>query len=293
MKHSHFAVPRTFLPFLALALAGLLASCNQSPATGEGADADTPATATTPSAEALAAAASAAAAEGATVPADAAAPERAPVPDPATNAAAAEQAASSLTPGVDYELVRGGQPYEPLNGKIEVVEVFNYICPACARFEPTFSAWKARAPADVRVTYVGADFNEQWSPYARAFFVADSLGIVDQSHTAMFHAIHLEQSLPGEGKKPDEAAVAAFYAKFGADPKRFLADMHSFSTEAKIKRARQFMIRTGVGGTPTLVVNGKYRVRGRTYEDMLRITDQLVQIERAQMEPAAMTQGAP
>lgn len=286
MKHS--AVSRSFLPFLALALAGLLASCNQTPATGEGADADTSAAATTPSAEALAAAASAAAAEGATVPADAAAPERAPVPDPATNAAAAEQAASSLTPGVDYELVRGGQPYEPLNGKIEVVEVFNYICPACARFEPTFSAWKARVPADVRVTYVGADFNEQWSPYARAFFVADSLGIVDQSHTAMFHAIHLEQSLPGEGKKPDEAAVAAFYAKYGADPKRFLADMRSFSTEAKLKRARQFMIRTGVGGTPTLVVNGKYRVRGRTYEDMLRITDQLIQIERA-----AMAQGAP
>src|SRR5690606_35938596 len=117
MKHS--AVSRSFLPFLALALAGLLASCTQTPATGEGA------AATTPSAEALAAAASAAAAEGATVPADAAAPERAPVPDPATNAAAAEQAASSLTPGVDYELVRGGQPYEPLNGKIEVVEVFN------------------------------------------------------------------------------------------------------------------------------------------------------------------------
>src|SRR5690606_28128748 len=287
MKHS--AVSRSFLPFLALALAGLLASCNQTPAAGEGADADTSAAATTPSAEALAAAASAAAAEGATVPADAAdAPERTPVPDPATNAAAAEQAASSLTPGVDYELVKGGQPYEPLNGKIEVVEVFNYICPACARFEPTFSAWKARAPADVRVTYVGADFNEQWSPYARAFFVADSLGIVDQSHTAMFHAIHLEQSLPGEGKKPDEAAVAAFYAKYGADPKRFLADMRSFSTEAKLKRARQFMIRTGVGGTPTLVVNGKYRVRGRTYEDMLRITDQLIQIERA-----AMAQGAP
>jgi thiol:disulfide interchange protein DsbA len=289
MKHS--AVSRSFLSLLALSLAGLLAACNQAPSTGEGANADTTAT-TTPSAEALAAAASAAAAEGATVPADDA-PERAPIPDPAENAAAAEEAASSLVEGVDYESIKGGQPYEPLNGKIEVVEVFNYICPACARFEPTFSAWKARVPADVRVTYVAADFNQQWSPYARAFFVADALGIVDQSHTAMFHAIHLEQSLPGEGEQPDEAAVANFYAKYGADPKRFLADMRSFSTEAKIKRARQFMVRTGVGGTPTLLVNGKYRVRGRTYEDMLRITDQLIQIERAQIEGAAPAQGAP
>ena len=113
------------------------------------------------------------------------------------------------------------------------------------------------------------------------------MGIVDASHTAKFHAIHLERSLPGEGQEPDEAKVAAFYAKYGADPKRFLSDMRSFSTEAKLKRARQFMIRAGVGGTPTLVVNGKYRVRGRSYEDMMRITDQLVQIERAAMEPAA------
>src|SRR5690606_6781806 len=160
----HFAVPRSFLPVLALALAGLLASCNQSPATGEDAGADAATAATAPSAEALAAAASAAAAEGATVPADAAAPERAPVPDPAASAAAAEQAASRLVPGVDSELIKGGQPYEPRNGKVEVVEVFNYICPACARFEPAFSAWKAKVPADVRVTYVAADFNEQWSP---------------------------------------------------------------------------------------------------------------------------------
>ena len=277
MKHA--VLPRFSLFLSALLVAGLLAACNQAPSTAEtGAD---DAAASGPSAEAQAAAASAAAAEGATVAADTEAGEPAPIPDAALNAAVAEQAASTLAPGTDYDLINGGQPYEPLNGKIEVVEVFNYICPACARFEPTFSAWKARAPADVRVTYVAADFNAQWSPYARAFFVADSMGLVDRTHTAMFHAIHLEGSLPGEGKAPDEAAVAGFYGKYDADPKRFLSDMRSFSTEAKLKRARQFMIRTGVGGTPTLVVNGKYRVRGRSFEDILRITDQLVARERA------------
>ena len=32
---------------------------------------------------------------------------------------------------------------------------------------------------------------------------------------------------------------------------------------------------------PTLVVDGKYRVLGRSYEDMLRITDALIARERA------------
>src|SRR5690606_12189504 len=98
-----------------------------------------------------------------------------------------------------------------------------------------------------------------WMPYARAYYVSEAMGLVDQTHTAMFRAIHLEGTLPREGQKPDEAAVAAFYGKYGADPKRFLADMRSFSTEAKIKRGQQFMVRNGVGGTPTMVINGKYR----------------------------------
>jgi thiol:disulfide interchange protein DsbA len=268
-----------------LSSALLLSACNQAPASGDAATTTPDATAT-PSAEAQAAAASAAAAAGAEVPAGdtaAAAPaDAAAAPTPAP-----EQPATALVPGVDYDVIQGGQPYEPLNGKIEVVEVFGYICPACARFEPMFSAWEAKAPADVRVTYVAAPFGPQWIPYARAFYVSDAMGLVEKTHTALFHAIHLEHSLPGEGEKTDEAAVAAFYARHGADAKRFLADMHSFATEAKLNRGKQFMLRSGVGGTPTLIVDGKYRVIGRSYEDMLRITDQLVQMERAQMEQAA------
>ena len=247
------------------------------------ATADAPASAG-PSAEAEAAAAAAAAAAGAVAetPADPAAPAA------ETPAAADEPApADALRPGVDYVEIRGGQPFQPLDGKVEVVEVFNYICPACARFEPLFSAWKARQPGDVRVNYVAAPFNPQWIPYARAYYVADAMGLDAKTHAAMFSAIHLAGALPGEGKQPDEAAVAAWYGKYGADPKQFLSDMHSFATEAKIKRGLQFMTRSQVGGTPTLVVNGKYRVLGSSYEDMLRITDALVARERGAKGPAA------
>lgn len=282
----HSILPRSGLLFCML----LLVACNQAPSAG---DAGAPATAAnpgTPSAEAQAAAASAAAAAGAEVPVTAAT-----APADAAEAATPPAAppSSALVPGVDYAVIPNGQPYQPINGKIEVVEVFGYVCPACAQFEPAFTAWKAKAPADVHVTYVPAPFGPQWIPYARAYYVAESMGLVDRTHTAMFHAIHLEQSLPGEGKQPDEAAVAAFYGKHGADAKRFLADMHSFSTEAKVNRGKQFMIRAGVGGTPTLVVGGKYRVTGgRSWEDILRITDQLIEMERAGMahagvEPAA------
>ena len=283
---------RPALLLSALLSALLLAACGntEAPAAADGATAEATAPAGgTPSAEAEAAAASAAAAEGASVagPADAAAPAT-----DGTEAAStpADHAAdpSGLVEGQDYEVIRNGQPWQPLNGKVEVVEVFGYVCPACARLEPIFAGWEATLPADVRVSYVPAPFGPQWTPYAKAFYVAESMGLVDETHTPMFHAIHIENSLPGEGETPDEAAIAQWYGKYGADPKQFQAAMDSFSTTAKVNRGRQFMVRTGVGGTPTIVVNGKYRVTGgRTYQDVLRITDQLIQKARAEAGGAA------
>ncbi len=283
----------TLLPALMLALLLPLVACNQTASTSAAPAADASAAASNdtasdaPSAAAEAAAASAAADAGAVS-------ETAAGPAPVANTAAGQQApaadatnmastanGSTLVEGTDYETIEGGKSYEPLNGKIEVVEVFGYVCPACARFEPMVTAWEKKLAPDVRFTYVPAPFGPQWIPYAEAFYVADAQGLVDKTHTAVFHAIHLEQSLPGEGKKPDPEAVAAFYGNYGANPKQFLESMESFATAAKVKRGMQFMIRNGVQGTPTMIVDGKYRVLGKSYEDILLITDKLIARERA------------
>ena len=261
-----------------------LAACNNPPPAATDTATTAPADAANPSAAAEAAAAASATDPG--TPADAtattadAAAAAAPADAPAAPAAAADT--GTLVAGTDYVEIPGGQPYMPLNGKIEVVEVFGYVCPACARFQPMVSAWEKTLPADVRFSYVPAPFGPQWIPYAKAFYVAESLGLVGRTHDALFQAIHIGQSLPGEGEQPDEAAIAAFYGKHGADPKQFLAAMHSFATDAKVNRGKQFMLRSGVGGTPTIVVDGKYRVTtNKSYEDMLRVTDALVARERA------------
>ena len=40
-------------------------------------------------------------------------------------------------------------------------------------------------------------------------------------------------------------------------------------------------IASGLEGTPTLIVDGKYRVQASTHEEALRIADQLIAMERA------------
>jgi thiol:disulfide interchange protein DsbA len=190
--------------------------------------------------------------------------------------------------GTEYEEIAGGRPWQAVPGKIEVVEVFGYVCPACAAFAPTVDPWKNKLLADVVFHYVPAPFGPEWDPYAKAFYVADQLGLVDRSHMALIDAIHVKNTMPGEGDKPDEQKIADFYAQYGANPKQFLDMMHSFAVATKVNQGRQFMTKAGVTGTPTMIINGKYRITGgKSYQDVLRIADHLIAKERAAMAGGA------
>jgi len=183
--------------------------------------------------------------------------------------------------GTDYLLIEGGQPWQAVDGTIEVVEMFNYICPACYAFDPTLRNWKAKQPADVRVVYVPAQFRPDFVPYAKAFFAAESLGIEEKSHAAVYEAIHVKHSIPAEGDKVDEARIAGFYAAYGVSAEQFTNAMNSFAVNGKLGKANQFALRSKIESTPSLVVNGKYLVKGRSWDDMLRIADHLIARERA------------
>ncbi|GHD71642.1 hypothetical protein GCM10007164_17900 [Luteimonas padinae] len=209
------------------------------------------------------------------------APAAAPA-DPAAEAAvaAAAQAAAqgpALVPGTDYVEIPGGQPFAPLNGQVEVVEVFAYSCGHCAAFDPLVGAWKKRLPSDVRFTMLPAAFSDQ-DNFGPAFFAAEATGVIDRVHTPLFNAMHIERSL-----RPNASAdeIIAVMARHGANASQLKGTIDSFAVKAQIARTRQFMARSGIDATPTVVVNGKYRVRGRSLEDILRITDQLIVRERA------------
>ncbi|KQY55015.1 thiol:disulfide interchange protein DsbA/DsbL [Lysobacter sp. Root494] len=253
-----------------------LAACSQQQAPEAAAPAAAPA-ATTPTP----APASTAAAAPATEAAPATAPVTAEPEAPNNNPIVPPQGPAPVA-GTDYEEIAGGQPYQPLDGKIEVVEVFGYVCPACASFHPVVSDWEKKLPADVRFTYVPAPFGPEWNPYAKSYYVAESMGLVKRTHDALINAIHVTHAMPGEGDKPDEQKIANFYAGYGANAAQFLAAMNSFAVASKVNRGKQFMMRSGVSSTPTLVIDGKYRVTGgKGWEDKVRIADHLIAMERA------------
>jgi thiol:disulfide interchange protein DsbA len=286
----------TFKPHLLLALCAALAlsACTEEPKPEAATPAETaPAAGNDAQIMADAAAVAAAASDPNAAPAAPAADPAAPAPTPAPPPVAPAGIAG-LVKGTDYEEIPNGQPFEPLNGKIEVVEVYNHVCPACAGFQPLLLNWKKTMPADVRFTYVPAAFGGNWDQYVRSYYAAQTLGIADKAHEAVYDAIHLKGQLKGERGEDSDEALAKFYSQFGADEKKFLATFRSFAVTSKVNRAKQFIVNGRINSTPTMVVNGRYKVRGRTLPDVLRNLDVLIAHERAQASaPAAAPAGAP
>lgn len=255
-----------------------LAACNKTD-TAPAADTATPAA---PTADAAAPAAD-------NAPAAPAAPEQ-PAIQPA--AVATPPAGPAPVAGADYQEIPAGQAYEPVAGKIEVAEVFSYTCPHCAQFEPQLLDWRKKQTADVKFTPVAGPFGGNPIPFAKAFYTAQTLGLLEKTHEAMFRAVHIEQTIPYQSVTDQQ--FGDFYAKYGAKPADFIGTMNSFAINAKLKRAEQFMQRSGVSASPSLVINGKYLVTTeKGFADMLRVADHLVARERAAMQaPAAPAEGA-
>lgn len=213
---------------------------------------------------------------------------------------AAEEAAAKAPPpveGVDYVVIPNGQPFDTPPGKVEVVEFFGYVCPFCAMVQPTVTAMKAKLPADVHFVYVPAAFGSMWDNYAKAFYAAQAMGVEDKTHDALFRAIHVDQTLKGERGMDSPEDIAAFYGNYGVDPRQFLSSMQSFAVATKVNRARAYMQAAFANGdqmgTPTFLIDGKYRVKGKTVDDMFRIMNQLIVAERAKLATTAPAAAAP
>ena len=194
-------------------------------------------------------------------------------------ACAATPANAPLVEGKDYERIAKSGPFQPLAGKIEVVEVFGYTCPHCAHFEPQLEAWAAKLPADVRFTPVPAAFGGAWDAWALAYYAADEVGVAKRSHAAVFKALHEDGSLPMQNVSADE--LATFYTAYGVSADRYKQALRGDAVQKKVAEARAFAQRTQVPGTPAIIINGQYLVRGNSFEDQLRVASKLISEARA------------
>ncbi|RDS83246.1 thiol:disulfide interchange protein DsbA/DsbL [Dyella psychrodurans] len=184
-------------------------------------------------------------------------------------------APASFTDGVEYVSLPAPYHRASDSGKIEVVEVFSYACIHCAEFSPYVDELRKSLPKGVEFKLVPAPFNDSWVPFARAYYAAKKLGIVDQTHDALFDA-KFKQQYPINSMEE----IANFYAIHGANKGQFLTIANSPEVDAQIKKDLQLIQTWGVDGTPTIVVDGKYRSYNiKDFPQLVALTKWLVQQE--------------
>ena len=177
--------------------------------------------------------------------------------------------------------------------RIEVVEVFWYGCPHCYTFLPYMESYDRNKPEYVEVRRIPAIFRDSWDAHARAYYTATLLGVADRTHRALFEEIH-EHGKPTD----DKESLAAFFERHGVDRAEFERTYDSFAVESLVRKSVVMQKRYGVTGTPSVVVNGKYRVGGQlagSHEGVMAVVAGLVERERslpARATVAAVETGA-
>ena len=163
-------------------------------------------------------------------------------------------------------------------GKIEVREFFFYGCPHCYDTEPLIEHWLTSKPEDVDFVRSPVLFINGAEPLARAFYVAQSKGILDQVHKPIFDAIH-------KHREPlfTVPALTNFFRKYGVEPKEFNELYASFGVSTRIRQADAVSRESRISGVPAFTVNGKYvvlRQNLKSANELFEVIDFLVEKER-------------
>lgn len=194
-----------------------------------------------------------------------------------------------------------GEHYERINpvvppstpGKVEVTEVFSYGCPYCYAALPLAERIKSSLPPYAQMNYVHASFipSEGWPMFQRAYLTAKAMGIAEANHEAFFEAIWDTGEFPlmdpatrrPSQPLPNIAHAAKFYARHaGIKEEDFLARSRQPDIDEAVRRSDALVKAWAVPGTPSFIVNGKYRTgKGiKTSDDMVRVITYLVSLEK-------------
>lgn len=192
--------------------------------------------------------------------------------------ASGAQAQAVYQEGKHYELIT---PPISVGSENEVVvtEFFWYGCGHCFNFEPMLQAWGNQLPEGARLEGSPAMWSPPMEVHARAYYVAKALGVLDDLHTKMFEAMHLKRK-----RLATEESLRAFFVENGVSAKDFDRAYDSFGITSQVRRADSHAKSARIAGTPSIMVNGKYRIETRMaggQAEMLDVAKFLVEKELA------------
>ncbi|HCS64719.1 MAG TPA: disulfide bond formation protein DsbA [Cellvibrio sp.] len=174
--------------------------------------------------------------------------------------------------GKDYSIlsepVRVSDP-----SKIEVAEAFAYPCHACFNFEPLLEVWVKGQSTDVKFVRSHVSFRSEWLPYQRGYYTLLSLNLNKNIDMDIFNEIHIKHS-----EMNNAQSWANFLSAYGVEKQKVINAYDSFGVDSQIKQADARNNGYKITSTPTLVVDGRYKVSNnqKSYEESLKVAQFLV-----------------
>lgn len=196
----------------------------------------------------------------------------------AETATPAQPQAPAYVAGEDYQVL--AQPLSaPADDTIHVAEFFLYSCPHCYALDAAVTDWAATLPADVVFRRVPVVFGNGGRFYARLYYTAQALGVLERLHAKIFAAIHRQ----GRDLSTLAAARALFVAN-GVAGDSFAKTFNSPAIDKKVAHAVELMRAFQVRAVPSIGVAGRYWISGSmlgSNEAMFDVADYLIRQTRS------------
>lgn len=162
---------------------------------------------------------------------------------------------------------------------VVVTEFFWYGCGHCYTFEPMLTAWGKQLPAGAVVQPSPAVWNDPMRMHAKAYYIADVLGVKETLHPVIFDAMHVQRK-----RLTSRLELRDLFEDHGVEPAQFDKAFDSFGVDSQVRQADARARSAKISGTPSLMVAGKYLIETRaagSQTNMLEIARFLVDKELA------------
>jgi len=180
--------------------------------------------------------------------------------------------------GYQYKLISPQQERLVDDERVEVIEMFFYACPHCSELEAKINAWVAKNKGKINFQRIPAIVSSSWVSQAKAYYIAQELGLLDKLHTRLFATIH------EQGKQLyNDDTLMEFFINQGVDRQAFIQANNSPNVADNLNKARLMTVKYGLRGVPAVIINGKYKTAPfytRNQEEMISVLDMLVDREK-------------
>ncbi|MCA1767622.1 MAG: thiol:disulfide interchange protein DsbA/DsbL [Idiomarina sp.] len=171
-----------------------------------------------------------------------------------------------------YEVLDTSVSLEP-----QIIEYFSFYCMACYRFEPIAKELASAFPEAFKKSHTSglSPKSGMGSKMTQAYALALMLNKEKTISESIF-----EQQFGQRQSVDSVEKIQDIFVQAGVSEEQFKRGFNNFSVKARAKQMEKAVRDKNITGTPTLVVNGKYKIQMngfRDNDDLIGDLKQLIQ----------------